>query len=171
MNRNSDQEDLSSLIEHYSPKAEDTKCGVGAFQSKFLQKFASKKSFVFMFSIIAAAYSGTYTYTMGTITTLEKRYKIPSRYSGMILVGHDISMMICSIAITYFAAKGHKPRWMAIGVYFQVLYCIMMVLPHLLYGAGEDALSLTVGYEGVVKDLNKTLPYSHDLNMCNLNRE
>lgn len=152
------------LLEENMPKEQDTKCGVG-----FFQKFASKKSFVLIFSLIASAYSGTYSYTMGTITTLEKRYKIPSRYSGMILAGHDISMMFCSIAITYFAAKGHKPRWMAVGVYFQVLYCIMMILPHFLYGAGEDALSLTIEHEGIVTSMNET--FKQESNLCEVNSE
>uniref|UniRef100_A0A336MET7 Solute carrier organic anion transporter family member n=1 Tax=Culicoides sonorensis TaxID=179676 RepID=A0A336MET7_CULSO len=150
---------LEKLLKDYSPTEDDTKCGIN---SKFLQKFASKKTFVLMFSIIAAAYSGTYTYTMGTITTLEKRFKIPSKYSGMILVGHDISMMICSIGITYFAAKGHKPRWMALGVYLQVIYCFMMILPHMLYGAGDDAMSLTLD--------DKNLSFIHNSDMCEWNR-
>lgn len=35
---------------------------------------------------------------------------------------------------------------MAVGLYTVVLYCLLTALPHFLYGAGNDALSLTVEY-------------------------
>lgn len=35
---------------------------------------------------------------------------------------------------------------MAVGLYTVVLYCLLTALPHFLYGAGSDALSLTIEY-------------------------
>lgn len=35
---------------------------------------------------------------------------------------------------------------MAVGLYTVVLYCLLTALPHFLYGAGNDALSLTEEY-------------------------
>lgn len=157
----------SAFLDHL-PTEEDTKCGVS-----FLQKFVSKKSFILLHSIIGAALAATHSYTNGTVTTMEKRFKIPSKYSGMILTGHHISMMLCSIGVTYIAAKGHRPRWIAVGVYLQVIFCFMMVLPHLLYGAGEDALSLSVAYEKEMLDkhLNESVPFVKKTNLCEKNRE
>ena len=70
-------------------------------------------------------------------------------------MGNDISQLFVSIVLTYYAARGHRPRWIAVGIYTVVLYCLMTALPHLLYGPGEDALALTVEYGGVV-DYNAT---------------
>lgn len=36
---------------------------------------------------------------------------------------------------------------MAVGLYTVVLYCLLTALPHFLYGAGSDALSLTKEYK------------------------
>lgn len=50
---------------------------------------------------------------------------------------------------------GHRPRWMALGILTIVIYCLVNVIPHFLYGPGEDSLLLTVEY-GAVKDDEKT---------------
>lgn len=54
--------------------------------------------------------------------------------------------MFASVVLSYYAGKGHRPRWMAFGMYTVVLYCVLTALPHFLYGSGEDALSLTTEY-------------------------
>lgn len=52
--------------------------------------------------------------------------------------------------ITYYAGKkGHKPRWIALGVYTVVLFCVLNGLPHFMYGPGEDALALTTEFGGM----------------------
>lgn len=90
--------------------------------------------------------SATYAYFNGTITTIEKRYKIPSKNTGIISVGNDISTLFLSAIVSYYAGKGHRPRWMAFGLLTVVLYCGLFALPHFLYGPGESALTLTTEY-------------------------
>lgn len=48
-----------------------------------------------------------------------------------------------SVILSYYAGRGHRPRWMALGMYTVVLFCLLTALPHFLYGPGSDALSLT----------------------------
>lgn len=68
--------------------------------------------------------------------------------AGIITVGNDISQLFVSVVLSYYAGKGHRPRWIALGVYTVVVFCIMNALPHFLYGPGLDALSLTAEYGG-----------------------
>lgn len=58
--------------------------------------------------------------------------------------------------VSYYAGRGHRPRWIALGLYSVVLFCLMTALPHLLYGPGQDALHLTTEYGGVY-DQNATI--------------
>lgn len=123
-----------------------------------------------MFGIVGLIFSSTHAYYNGTISTLEKRFKIPSKNMGFIATGNDITGFMLSTLIAYYGGKGdwnqhsyvtdntfnsiflgHRPRWMAFGVVAIVIYCLMNAWPHFLYGPGEDALSLTVEY-GSVKD-------------------
>lgn len=72
--------------------------------------------------------------------------KINLLFPGIITVGNDISQLMISMVLSYYAGKGHRPRWIAAGIYTVVLFCLMNALPHFLYGAGEDALYLTAEY-------------------------
>lgn len=54
--------------------------------------------------------------------------------------------MFLTLFITYYTSRGHRPRWIALGLYTVVAFCILNALPHFLYGPGEDALKLTTEY-------------------------
>ncbi|CAG9855221.1 unnamed protein product [Phyllotreta striolata] len=132
----------NDLIQELS-LAKETACGLWFIKGKFLQKFANKKAYVLLYGILGCVFSAAYAYFNGTITTMEKRFKISSRTAGVISVGNDVSQLLVSAILSYYAGRGHRPRWMAFGMYTVVLFCLITALPHYLYGAGEDALSLT----------------------------
>lgn len=85
-----------------------------------LRRFANKKAYVVLYGFVGCIISATYAYFNGTITTMEKRYKIPSRNTGIISVGNDISTLFLSAVVSYYAGKGHRPRWIAFGRNFCV---------------------------------------------------
>lgn len=61
---------------------DETSCGFWFMQGPCLQKFANKKAYVFLYGLLGCVCSAAYAYFNGTITTLEKRFKIPSRTTG-----------------------------------------------------------------------------------------
>lgn len=64
------------------PLTEDTTCGIWCIRGSFLQRFANKKIYVLLYGLLGCFNSATYAYFNGTITSLEKRFKIPSRTTG-----------------------------------------------------------------------------------------
>jgi len=62
------------------------------------------------------------------------------------MTGNEISQILFSIVISYYGGRGHRPRWIACGVLFSALACFVLASPHIFYGSGEDALSLTEEY-------------------------
>ena len=60
---------------------------------------------------------------------------------------------------------------MAVGIITIVIYCLMNVTPHFLYGPGSDSLSLTVEFGGVRDDQQtKALQESNDRKIiCQMN--
>ncbi|CAO1324723.1 unnamed protein product [Diamesa tonsa] len=146
---------LDDIDELYKtiPLNDDTTCGVGFIRGRFMQKFfANKKAYVLFYGIVGSIFSATYAYFNGTITTLEKRYKIPSKNLGIISVGNDISSLFISAVLAYYGGKGHRPRWIAFGLYTIVAFCMLTALPHFIYGPGDQALSLTTEYGGTKND-------------------
>lgn len=80
-------------------------------------RFANKKAYIILYGLVGSIISASYAYFNGTITTMEKRYKIPSRNTGIISVGNDISALFLSAIVSYYGGKGHRPRWIAFGAY------------------------------------------------------
>lgn len=64
------------------PITEETSCGIWYFRGPFLQRFANKKAYVFLYGVLGCIFSASYAYFNGTITTIEKRFKIPSKTTG-----------------------------------------------------------------------------------------
>lgn len=62
--------------------SEDTTCGIGPCTPAWLQKFASKKTYVLVHGLIGMNTFALSSYFIGTISTLEKRFKISSQTSG-----------------------------------------------------------------------------------------
>lgn len=63
-------------------KTGETACGVWCFKGSLLQRFANKKAYVILYGVLGSIMSASYAYLNGTITTLEKRFKIPSTNTG-----------------------------------------------------------------------------------------
>ena len=81
--------DFENLYREH-PLTEETTCGFGPVRSAWLQKFANKKAYVFIYGLLGCTFSASYAYFNGTITTLEKRFKIPSRTTGKSRILHLI---------------------------------------------------------------------------------
>ncbi|ODN05136.1 Solute carrier organic anion transporter family member 1C1 [Orchesella cincta] len=124
-------------------------CGIGPFQPEWIQKFASKKAFMVVFSLLAIVQSMCWSYFTATITTLEKRFKISSQTAGIVMTGNEMSQIIFSLILAYYGGRGHRPRWMAAGVLISAASCFVLASPHYFYGPGNDALSLTEEYAHV----------------------
>lgn len=68
------------------PITEETTCGIWFCKGPFLQRFANKKAYVTLYGVLGCIFSASYAYFNGTITTIEKRFKIPSRTTGKLSI-------------------------------------------------------------------------------------
>lgn len=68
-------------------------------------RFANKKAFILVFGVVGLIFSSTHSYYNGTITTIEKRFKIPTRNIGLIATGNDITSLLLSTFIAYYVAQ------------------------------------------------------------------
>lgn len=64
--------------------------------------------------------------------------------------GNEVSQIILSLVLSYYGGNKNRPRWIGIGVAFCAMSCFILALPHLVYGAGHDALQLTQEYGAMV---------------------
>lgn len=48
-----------------------------------------------------------------------------------------------NVAITYVAAKGHRTRWVAVGMFLAGVSSFTRLFPYLLFGPGENVKMYT----------------------------
>jgi hypothetical protein len=67
-------------------------------------------------------------------------------FLGIVMSGNEISQILLSLTLSYYGGQGNRPLWIAWGVAFSGLSCYILVLPHVVYGPGRNALALTEEY-------------------------
>lgn len=94
---------------------DDRICGIGSCRPKWATKLASTKVFMVVF-LLAWVLQGMYsTYFVSVITTIEKLFQIQSKVTGMLLSVTEIGQISTALFLTYYAGRGHRPRWIACG--------------------------------------------------------
>lgn len=124
---------------------EDT-CGFGRFAPRWLQKYADPKAYFFVFSILGVLQGAYFTYLIGVVSSLEKRYAFSSQVTGLILIADTLSPIFFSLFIGYFGGKSHKPRLISTCMLLVVLSCFLSAFPYFMYGPGIHILSKSSGF-------------------------
>ncbi|RXG70775.1 Solute carrier organic anion transporter family member 4A1 [Armadillidium vulgare] len=120
----------------------DIKCGLGSWTPRWLQMFATKEMYLLVYCIVGLVIGMFFTYSVSTISTLEKRFKLSSKETGIMLAGNDVSQILLSILVAYYGNYGNRPKWLGIGVLSASFSCFLAAVPHFIYGPGEDAVML-----------------------------
>ncbi|XP_063868485.1 solute carrier organic anion transporter family member 74D-like [Scylla paramamosain] len=118
---------------------EETRCGLGPCTPSWLQRFATKEMYMLVYCLVGVTQGMFFTYSVSVISTIEKRFKLKSKETGIILAGNDISQVLLAIFLSYYGTFGHRPRWLAVGALFTAASCFTASLPHFFYGAGTGA--------------------------------
>uniref|UniRef100_A0AAZ3RHE1 Solute carrier organic anion transporter family member n=1 Tax=Oncorhynchus tshawytscha TaxID=74940 RepID=A0AAZ3RHE1_ONCTS len=98
------------------------------FSPHALQMFLVALSFAYF----AKALSGSYM--KSTITQLERRFDIPSYLTGVIDGSFEIGNLLVIAFVSYFGAKLHRPKIIAMGCVLMAMGTFIIALPHFLIG-------------------------------------
>lgn len=112
-------------------------CAIGRLQIPCLQRLATPKWFLLVFCVLGILQGAYRTYFIGIQSTLERRFAIPSKATGLVLTAENISPVLAVIAGYYSSGEGfNQPLWLACGMVTVVISCGLCVLPHFLFGPG-----------------------------------
>ncbi|KAL7647268.1 UNVERIFIED_CONTAM: hypothetical protein RMT77_002526 [Armadillidium vulgare] len=113
-----------------TPEVKD--CGLFSFRPSFLQPLANIKIFVLLLSILVMVQQALASgYLNSVITTIEKRYEIPSYLTGVISSFYEIGNVITVIFVSYLGSRRRIPVWIAVGCLVMGLGSILFVVPQL----------------------------------------
>uniref|UniRef100_A0A3Q3ISC4 Solute carrier organic anion transporter family member n=1 Tax=Monopterus albus TaxID=43700 RepID=A0A3Q3ISC4_MONAL len=85
------------------------------------------------FAYFAKALSGSYM--KSTITQLERRFDIPSYLIGVIDGSFEIGNLLVIAFVSYFGAKLHRPKIIALGCVIMSIGTFIIALPHFIIGS------------------------------------
>lgn len=108
-----------------------TDCGIFKCYPKAMQPLARIKVFVFLLSLLVTLQQALSSgYINSVITTIEKRFEIPSSYSGLIASSYEIGNVITVIFVSYLGSRRHIPVWIGVGAVIMGIGSLVFMVPH-----------------------------------------
>ncbi|XP_033100137.1 solute carrier organic anion transporter family member 5A1-like [Anneissia japonica] len=111
------------------------RCGCGSCRPSFMQCFATIRKFV-LFLAILSVFQGTLAvgYIGSVVTTIQKRYDLPTYLIGFIISVYDIGCLSAVIFTSYIGGRptANKPKWITFSSYIMALGAAVYTIPHFL---------------------------------------
>ena len=126
--------------------------------SKLAKSLGKTELFLVNYSVVAIFQSAIFTYMIGSLSTLEKRYAFESKISGLILIADNISQIFISPLIGYLGNKYNRPRIMAIGELISAFSCFVFIIPYFMYGPAIHLLDTNHIHSNTTHELCKAIP-------------
>ena len=80
------------------------------------------------------------------IPAIERRFRLASQKSGLILGSYDIAAASLVIPISYLGERAHKPRWLGLGCLLLGIGALVFTLPHVRSGGCSDVVLWSKAY-------------------------
>ncbi|XP_069107929.1 solute carrier organic anion transporter family member 4A1-like [Argopecten irradians] len=136
---------------------EHLRFGFGSWTPDWIQGFNTIRWFVF-WTCVFSFFQGYIVNGVinAIISTLEKRFELPSSKSGLIVSSNDFFACFLVLAISYYGSHRHKPKIIGIGILTLGLGSFVFSLPHFMteiYSVGTDDID---SFENVCRLQNST---------------
>ncbi|XP_078576841.1 uncharacterized protein LOC144862330 [Branchiostoma floridae x Branchiostoma japonicum] len=132
-------------VEVDSAEGDDLLCGWGAVRPAWVQIFNNSKGALFFVCLFAFVQGTSVNGLVNvSITSIEKRFDLPSFSLGVIKGSYDVAYSILALFVTYHASTGgSKPKWLSLGVFVLGIGSLTFAIPHFvtgryMYGAGFE---------------------------------
>ncbi|XP_037520084.1 solute carrier organic anion transporter family member 74D [Rhipicephalus sanguineus] len=119
----------------------DFQCGLGSWRPKWLQTFASARCLFFFLNVLAMCQSAYKAYTMGALSTLERRFSLSTKSIAVILVAESISPIFLDIPLGYVASWISRPKLLSLGMMVVGCSSLAVALPYVIFGPATHLLA------------------------------
>ena len=125
------EEEEESEEEDYS-----SECGYLGCKPACAQPLASIKAFVLLLSVLVTLQQALSSgYLNSVITTIEKRYEIPSSISGIVASMYEVGNVGTIIFVSYLGSRRHIPLFIGTGALLMGFGSLLFSFPHFLSSA------------------------------------
>ncbi|OQV20302.1 Solute carrier organic anion transporter family member 4C1 [Hypsibius exemplaris] len=119
--------------EDLGPENDDDaeRCGIACFKPDAIQPLRNMKVFLVVFILAGISQGMFYTIWNMTLSSIEKRFQIPSQTTGIISAINDVSHICVVLFVAHFCGRGHRPRWLAAGLFTVGIAILTFATPEL----------------------------------------
>ncbi|XP_035688122.1 solute carrier organic anion transporter family member 4A1-like isoform X2 [Branchiostoma floridae] len=134
------QENNSTKADVATEKQDDTvyqeRFGWGKFRPDYFQFFGTVQGMMVLLVICTVAENMTHGGMIGaTISTIEKRYQLPSSKSGLVSTIYDVAHAVAALLLTFIVkTRRGKIQGIAAGTFLLGLGHLLYSLPHFIVG-------------------------------------
>ncbi|XP_071943044.1 solute carrier organic anion transporter family member 5A1-like [Antedon mediterranea] len=111
------------------------RCGCWSFRPSCIQCFATIRKFVLSLAILSV-FQGTLAvgYIGSVVTTIQRRYDLPTYLVGFIVSVYDIGCLSAVIFTSYLGGRptANKPKWITFSSFLMSLGAAVYTIPHFL---------------------------------------
>jgi len=99
-----------------------------------MRKFEKIQAFVMASCLLVTLQQALSSgYFKSVITTIEKRFDIPSKLTGTMVSTFEIGNLITIIFVSYFGTNRHIPVWIGKGVLITGIGSLIFAIPHFMH--------------------------------------
>lgn len=120
------------------------KCG--NFRPPLLHRFANIHFFLVCHCVLLLLYGLIYAYIASIQTTLEKQFQINAKRASLLASANMIGYLPSLIVISYYGGRGHRPRYIAVGMLIVTVGSFFASLPFFMYGLKQEAQTVVISY-------------------------
>ncbi|GFR12858.1 solute carrier organic anion transporter family member 5A1 [Trichonephila clavata] len=125
-------EDYHSILEKEYFEYSDSRCS--RLKAKWKSLLSNPNIYWLIFHVIEILENSYFTYFIGILTTLEKRFEYDSKVSGIVLIADNICGILLSLILVHLPGKRCKSRNAVFSSLIVSMSCLMCTIPYFIFG-------------------------------------
>ncbi|XP_014664504.1 PREDICTED: solute carrier organic anion transporter family member 3A1-like [Priapulus caudatus] len=122
--------------------------GCGRVRPPLLRGCANIHFFLACHCALLLLYGLIYAYIASIQTTLERQFQINAKRASLLASANMIGYLPALIVVSYYGGRGHRPRYIAVGMLVVTAGSFFASLPYFAYGLKQEAQTAVVSYAG-----------------------
>ena len=107
-----------------------TTCGLFEWRPQWAQKFADRRIYMLLFSIVGIVQSMAFSYLIVVLSTIEKRFGLKSKEATWIYSGNEISQIFFILFLPFVGRVQRRPLFMGLSIMLSAVGLLIITLPH-----------------------------------------